>query len=347
MLALIMAGGVGERFWPQSSSKRPKQLLDLTGEGSMISLTLDRLSAVSSPEEIFVITNKSHADSLKAEIPRIPEENVIAEPEGKNTAPCIAVACRLLHERFGDVPVLVLPADHVIRNVADFHAAVRAAELYAGRNDVLVTFGIKPSRPETGYGYIRIGKKLHEEDGVEVFAADAFLEKPDRRKAERFLSDGGYYWNSGIFLWRLTVILEALDRYFPELTGLLAPLEAGTKDLESVLNTIYPKLPAQSIDYAVMEKADNVVVVRGDFYWNDVGSWESIRELYDADENGNVLVGDHIVLDGRRNTVYSTGRTVGLLGVDDLVVVEGEEGILVCKRDRAQEVRRIAKKLKG
>lgn len=346
MLALIMAGGVGERFWPRSRARRPKQLLDLTGSGSMIGLTVERLENLSKPEEIFVITNINQAESIRDAVPELPPGNIIAEPAKRNTAPCIAVACRIIQNRFGDRPVLVLPADHVIDDLPVFERSVRAGEAYVSGNDVLLTFGIQPSRPETGYGYIRTGDRLVELDGVEIFRSEGFLEKPDIENARRFHEHDAYLWNSGMFMWRTDVIGRAIDRYLPQLGQAVSRLADGTGEIQTVLNSIYETIPAESIDYGIMEKADNVVVCRGTFYWNDVGSWESIRDLFPHDEKENVLAGDHVVIDGSGNTVFAPDKMVGLVGVDDIVVVDSGDALLVCKRDRAQEVRKIVDWLK-
>jgi mannose-1-phosphate guanylyltransferase len=229
-----------------------------------------------------------------------------------------------------------------------FERSVKAAEAYAADNDCLLTFGIKPARPETGYGYIHAGKELAGSGGVSLFRAESFQEKPTLEKAEEFLSSGDYFWNSGMFFWRPRVILKAIKDYLPDLDKMLDELgrRLGTEDLDDVLKSIYGNAPAVSIDYGVMEKAHDVVVVRGDFYWNDVGSWESIREVFSKDEDGNVLVGDHIIVDGSENTVFSPDRLVGVVGLENIVVVDSGDAILVARRDRVQEVREIVKTLK-
>lgn len=341
MLAIIMAGGVGERFWPQSQIKRPKQLLNLTGKGSMIKLTVERLENLSKPEEIFIITNVNQAESIRREVAAVPPENIIVEPEKRNTAPCIAVACRIIQSKFGDQPVLVLPADHIIEDLPQFEHAVRAGEAYVAEHDVLLTFGIQPTRPETGYGYIRAGSRLNDGDDIEIYRSEGFLEKPSYEEARRFHEDDSFYWNSGMFMWRLDVIFDAITRFLPDMGKLVSELNDGTIDLEPVLKTIYRTITAESIDYGIMEKADNVVILKGTFYWNDVGSWESIRDLYPRDDRNNVLIGDHAVIDGSGNTVVASDKLIGIVGVDDIVVVDGGDAILVCKRERVQEVRKI------
>jgi len=342
-----MAGGVGERFWPQSRRKHPKQLLDLTGQGSMIRLTMDRVQGLSEPEEILVVTHVDQRDAILAELTGcVPDENVIGEPLGQNTAPCIGLASVVLRRAHGDAPMVVLPADHIVSPVDVFHEQVRAGAAFVAKHRSLLTFGIKPTRAETGYGYIRAGERL---DGDGFYRAEAFLEKPPADRAEEFVSAGNYYWNSGMFMWTTESILAEIDRSLPELGSVLGEIEAGmgTRPLADVLNSLYHRVPSISIDYGVMEKAGDVVVLEAAFDWNDVGSWEFVRDVTPSDANGNVAIGDHVLIDAHNNTVIARDRVVGLLGVDDLVVVDGGDTILVCRRDRVQEVKTIVQTLKS
>jgi mannose-1-phosphate guanylyltransferase len=349
LLSVIMAGGVGERFWPRSRRKTPKQLLDLTGKGSMISLTVDRLHGISKPEEVFVVTVADQRDAVADALTGIPSENIIGEPVGRNTAPSVGLAAVVVRHRFGDVPFAVLPADHLIVNQDRFQACMSAAEAYVSNNDCLLTFGIKPTRPETGYGYVHSGARAGSAEGSEVLAVEQFCEKPSIEEARRFVSEGSYYWNSGMFCWRPGVILSAMETHLPELYSALLKIEAGmgTGDLDTVLKDVYPQAPRISIDYGVMEKADNVVVLPADFDWNDLGSWESVREIYPEDSDGNVLVGDHVAVDSANNTIFSPDRTVGLVGIEDVVVVSSEDAILICARSEVQKVRGIVDALKN
>jgi mannose-1-phosphate guanylyltransferase len=351
VLTVIMAGGIGERFWPQSRYRHPKQLLDLTGRGSMIRLTIDRVQGLSRPEEILVVTNVEQRAEVLAEIgDKVPEANVVGEPVGQNTAPCIGLAAVLLRQSHGDAPMVVLPADHIVGPVGVFHEQVRAGAEFVARRGCLLTFGIRPTRPETGYGYIRAGERL---DGAGAaagfFRAEAFLEKPPMDRVEAFLSAGNYYWNSGMFMWTTESILAEIGKHLPDLRRTLAEIESGmgTRPLADVLNSVYHRVPSISIDYGVMEKASNVVVLEAEFDWNDVGSWEFIRDVNPSDADGNVVIGQHVLIDSHNNTVIARDRLVGLLGVDDLVVVDGGDTILVCKRDRVQEVKTIVQTLKS
>lgn len=343
MLAVVMAGGSGRRFWPRSRRDRPKQMIDLTGAGSMISLTVRRLSAFCSPDEIHVVTVAPQGDAIARELDgRLPRRNIVEEPAGRNTAASVGLGAALIQSRHGDVPFLVAPADHVISDESAFAADVSAAERYVGKNDSLLTFGIRPSRPETGYGYIQAGRPLSSEDGAEICEVDSFHEKPSVEKAAAFAAAGDYFWNSGMFAWRPGVILRAIADHLPELSRLLEPVSRmGTEPLEPVLKTLYERAPAVSIDRGVMEKAGNVVVLKARFAWNDVGSWESVRELFPEDGRGNVLVGDHVLVEARNNTVFSPDRLVAVVGLSDVVVVDGGDAILVCSRDRVQQVREV------
>jgi mannose-1-phosphate guanylyltransferase len=314
----------------------------------MISLTCERLRAVSAPEEMLVVTVESQVDAVAGEIGgRIPRANIVAEPEGRNTAATVGLASLILERHHGDVPFIVVPSDHLISDEPGFAASARAAEKYVRAHDCLLTFGIRPSRPETGYGYIQAGAGLTDSEAV-IYSVESFQEKPTLEKASALVAAGTCLWNSGMFCWRATVIRRAIAAHLPELDRVLGAIERrlGTEPLAEVLKTEYASAPSISIDSGVMEKARNIVVLRADFGWNDVGSWESIREMHGEDGRGNVLVGDHLVLDGSRNTVFAPERFVGLIGVDDVVVVDGGDSILVCRRDRAQQVKELVETLR-
>jgi mannose-1-phosphate guanylyltransferase len=348
VLILIMAGGVGERFWPESRSLRPKQLLDLTGRGSMLRVTLERVGDLARPDEIYILTNREQRDAILAEAAgAVPAENVVGEPEGRNTAPCIGLAAVLARRAHGDRPMLVLPADHLVEPAEGFRERVRAGARFVESHDALLTFGIAPTRPETGYGYIRVGEETWRDGEARVFKVGAFFEKPTPERARELVA-AGCRWNSGIFLWRTGTVLDRIGRHLPELDAVLHRVDAalGTRPLDEVLKGEYPLAPAVSIDYGVMEKADNVAVMPVDFSWNDVGSWEFIRDAHAPDAAGNVMLGEHVVIDGSNNTIVSRDRLVGLVGVDNVIVVSAGDALLVCRRDRAQDVKRVVAELK-
>lgn len=352
MIAVVLAGGVGERFWPSSRRLRPKQLLDLTGRGSMLGLTLDRVEGLARPEDTFVMTSAEQRDAVLGEVrARVPEANVIGEPDVRNTAPSIGLAAAIARRARGDQTMVVLPADHLIEPVEGFRETVRAGERFLASGgdaaSALLTFGIVPTRPETGYGYVRVAGERWSEGEHRVYAAASFLEKPSAERARDLVAEG-CLWNSGLFMWRAGAVLDGISRHQPELAAVLARIEAavGTPGFAGVLKREYPHAPAVSIDYGLLEKADNVVVIRADFAWNDVGSWEFIRDVGEADSDGNVVVGDHVVIDAKNNTIVAPGRLVAMIGVEGLVVVDGGDSILVCRRDRLQDIKRIVAELK-
>jgi mannose-1-phosphate guanylyltransferase len=351
VVAVVLAGGVGERFWPSSRRLRPKQLLDLSGRGSMLALALDRIDGLASGEDTFVMTSAEQRDAVLADLGRrVPESNVIAEPVLRNTAGSIGLAAVLARRAQGDAPMVVLPADHVIEPVDRFRELVRAGVRFVSSDagaGALLTFGIVPTRPETGYGYIRVGPERWRDGRDGVYGVAGFVEKPSLERA-RELAAQGCLWNSGVFVWRTGAVLDGIARHLPDLASVLARLEAaaGTPGFAGVLKRVYPLAPSISIDYGLLEKARDVAVMRADVAWNDVGSWEFVREVERPDAEGNVMVGDHVAIDARDNTVVSPGRLVGMVGVEGLVVVDGGDAILVCRRDRVQDVKQIVAELK-
>jgi mannose-1-phosphate guanylyltransferase len=349
MYAVIMAGGVGTRFWPRSRRKRPKQLLPISSSDSMIRLTVDRLMPLLSAQQILVVTGHEQADAIRAELPEIPVDNILVEPMGRNTAPCIGLAAQVLHKRgAGDETMVVLAADHVILQTEEFRSVLQACDTLLSKDDRLLTLGIKPHRPETGYGYIRKGAQAAEAAGRQFFAVERFLEKPDAETAKELVADGNHLWNSGMFLWRVDRILAELTEHLPKIAAGLQKIEAawGTPEQDSRLESEYGAFEAISIDYGVMERASQVTVLEVDFGWSDVGSWASLTELRQEDGAGNILPEDGIAMDSSRNIVEVQGKTVVLLGVQDLIVVEEGDALLVCHRDCAQQVGKIPAKLR-
>lgn len=358
LYAVIMAGGVGSRFWPSSRRAHPKQFLDVFGEASMIQNTFARLQPLVTPERVFVVTNTDYAEKTREHLPAIPAENVLAEPVARNTAPCVAFAAARIHALDPDATLLVLPADHVITNVARFHAVLQSAiEAAQGPEEngelPLVTLGIRPTHPETGYGYIQYdadgegggepdtgpGRKKPRAHRVLTFA-----EKPDLATAERFLDAGDFLWNSGMFVWRADAILDALQRHLPDVYARFAPLEPifGTEQEAEAVADAYEMSPKISIDYGVMERAQNVLVVPGAFGWSDVGDWRAVHELADKDDAGNRAEGNVILQDTAHSFARSAeGRLLVLVGLRDTVVVDTGDAVLVCHRDAAQQVKDV------
>lgn len=362
IVAVVMAGGRGERFWPLSRSGRPKQFLRLAGTRTMLQDTIERLAPLVPPDRTLVVTGEPLAAAVRKQVPALPPDNVIIEPMGKDTAPCIGLATLVVMHRFGpDTPMVVLPADHLIREAEGFRRTLALAVTVAERLAGLVTIGISPSRPETGYGYIEYGDPLDDpltDPEGRCCRVVKFTEKPDRKTALRFLDSGRYLWNSGMFAWKPTAIWEALRRFLP-------PLHAGLERLNSCpdgladrarLREEFAAFPRISIDYGVMEKADNVYVVRGDFGWDDVGTWGALARIFPADEQGNVVrvngevpvVPGRVALRGTRGCIiHSSGRLVAAVGVQDLIVVETDDAVLICHREKEQEVKELLAGLRG
>lgn len=348
MIALIMAGGSGTRFWPRSREEEPKQFLHLLGGRSLLSETVERIRPLVPPERILVVTASPFVKRVIEEIPGIPPENVLGEPIGRNTAPCVALAAARAERQWGGEEVMVvLPADHHIGAPDRFLETLRiGGELCAAEN-ILLTLGVVPTSPETGYGYLERGPLWKRHGETEAYRVDRFVEKPDLESANRFLQSGKYYWNSGMFLWRVRVITEELIRHMPELKNPIdAYREAEYRDLEDVVLETYKGLSSISIDCGVMEKADCVVTLPADFPWSDVGSWSALGELIGKNREGNAVVGEHVAIDSKGCIVYSPGRLTATIGVNDLIIVETDHAVLVCPRDRAQDVKKMVEKLR-
>lgn len=348
MYGVILAGGQGTRFWPYSRAARPKQFLDITGRGSMIALTYRRLARLVPEGRILILTAEDFVPLVRKELPNLDRDSIFAEPVGRNTAPSIAVAAALVRRLGGDAPFLVCPADHAIADEKAFGRAVRAARSIAEQHDVLVTFGVVPSYPATGYGYIEGGRRLAARGGIAVFRDKRFHEKPGAAKAASYVRARRYYWNSGMFLWRPSVFLAAWSRYLSEGNAPLAAIERGlgTRGLRRVVAREYPRMPAISVDYGILEKAANVVVVPVDVGWSDVGSWDSLFDLLRADSGGNVGAGRIEAIDSRNNLFFNPMGTTAAVGIDDCIVVVRGSTVLVCRRGASQRVREIIDRLK-
>ncbi|WP_456434441.1 mannose-1-phosphate guanylyltransferase [Thermosulfuriphilus sp.] len=343
--AVIMAGGKGTRFWPRSRRGLPKQLLPIVGSRSMLRQTIDRLLPLFPPERILLITGVDLAEAVRAEASEIPSENFLIEPLPRSTAACAGWAAVHILNHCGDLPMALLPSDHLIEKEGIFREILTKALLLAQETDFLVTLGIKPTRPETGYGYIEMGGALEKEG---AFRVQAFKEKPDRQTAEAYLSTGNFLWNSGMFVWRPSVIMEAIRNLMPALYQELMAIKRAyqSPDFESLLKTAFSAMPSQSIDYGIMEKASNVAVIPADIGWNDLGSWEALYEISAKDEDGNVL-SPGIVARGVRDSLIqvSSGQIVAAIGIEGMVVVVEGDAILICPRERLQEVRGVVKEL--
>jgi len=349
--AVIMAGGGGTRLWPLSRKTKPKQMLRLVDENTLFQTAVRRLKDVFPPERILIVTVAEQKEGLHEQCPELPEENFIVEPMPRGTASVVGLAAVALADRNPNATMAVLTADHVIRNEDKFTKILQASYLVA-QDGNLVTLGIYPSHPATGYGYIKQGKRIGSYQGFAAYEAIKFLEKPDEDRAKKFLKDGGYVWNSGMFFWRVDRILEEFRLQMPELANKLSEIASvwGTKERETVLESIWKTIAPETIDYGIMEGAKRVAVIPAEgLGWNDVGSWDALFDVLPSDKDGNIVMGgEHVALDTERSLVYVNRqhRLIVTIGVDDLVVVDTDDVLLVCRKDQAQKVRQIVQRLK-
>jgi mannose-1-phosphate guanylyltransferase len=343
---VILAGGRGVRLWPLSRESRGKQFLPLAGETSLIRQAAERLLPLTGWGRILVVTEGDGAQATARELPELPPGAVMVEPMRRNTAPAIALAAYALARRDPDAVMVVSPADHAVTDPGALVNVLRAA-VEAAEPGALVTLGMTPTRPETGYGYIEKGDVVGEHHGVAVHRARSFVEKPDRARAERLVAGRLHLWNSGIFVWRVDAITQAFERHLPALHAAFAGLEdaAFSTAAGETRRAVYQAIPSVSIDYGVMEKARNVVVVPGSFGWNDLGSWRSLDDIWPADEHGQRVRGELVAQGSRGVTLLGGKRVVAVVGLDDVVIVETEDALLVCRKEHAQDVREVVQEL--
>ncbi|MBQ8078382.1 MAG: mannose-1-phosphate guanylyltransferase [Oscillospiraceae bacterium] len=340
--AVIMAGGKGERFWPKSRTSCPKQFLSLTSDGeTMIQKTVRRLTPMVAQEDVYIVTNAAYMGLIAEQLPDVPAENIIAEPAPRNTAPCIGLAAGIIRKKYGDAIMLVLPSDHLIHSVDMYLDTLRRAAIAAEDGTNLVTLGITPTYPETGYGYI---KYVRGSSRSGVYDVERFVEKPDLNTAKDYLREGCYLWNSGMFIWKASSILKNIAELMPDLDAGLAPIADAyaTPAFDSVLREQFPQLPAQSIDFGIMEHARNIRTIPGSFGWDDVGSWLALERINHTDDRGNYFDGDIVDVDTKSCTVVgSSKRTVAVLGLEDLVIVDTPDALLVCDKNSTQDIKKI------
>jgi len=342
-----MAGGRGERFWPQSRIAQPKHLLPIVGDKTMLAQTVDRVEGVVPLENILVLTTQAQLEGCRQACPRLPSANIVAEPMGRDTAAATGLATLLVKQRNPQAAFAMLPADHVIHDTAEYQRLLNVAFEAAESADVLVTLGIKPTEPATGFGYIEEAGVWKKIGGRDVLAVKRFVEKPNEPTAREYLATGRYYWNAGMFVWRVPVVEAAFRAHAATLHAGLAQIEAaGKADWSAALAKLYPTLPKISVDYALMEKSTNVVVVPATFDWDDVGAWPAIAKHFPQDPSGNVLRGAAMVEAGANNIVVSTdGHLTAVIGVDDLVVVHTADATLICPKSKAQDIKALLKRL--
>lgn len=339
LCALIMAGGKGERFWPMSTEEKPKQFLNLLGEESMIQCTVRRLEEIIPLERIFIVTAEKYTSLIYEHIPNLPKKNVIVEPEVKNTAPCIAYSAFYIREYYEDATLVVLPSDHLILEEDEFRSILlKGEEFIDNKNDEsILTIGIKPTRPDTGYGYIYANRKNMDIDKYEVFSVESFKEKPCLELAEKYIKDSSYLWNSGMFVWKAKTIISLTRKYLPNIFENINNM--NFKDYNNIKEN-YGKLESVSVDYGIMEKANNIYVIPGNFGWDDLGSWNSLSRYKDTDSNNNVIDGSIAVLNSKNNIIQTMKKTY-VMGVEDLIVIETDNEIMIVNKKDISKIKEL------
>jgi mannose-1-phosphate guanylyltransferase len=345
---VIMAGGIGSRFWPLSKSSHPKQFLDILGTGqSLIRQTFERFKKMVPEDRIFVVTNKNYIGLVKEHLPELPHENILGEPSAKNTAPCIAYATYKIKKLNPNACCVVAPSDHLILNEQQFLDDIKTALEFSEQNDALVSLGIKPTRPDTGYGYIQF---LGHDDGDGIHKVKTFTEKPDLELAQKFVESGEFLWNAGIFIWSIKSIVNSFEKYLPDISGNFESIEdeLNTTQETDAINNIYPLSNSISIDYGILEKANNVFVIPCDFGWSDLGTWSSLYEVHDKDENENAINAGHYELYDTKNCMIDVpkGKLIVINGLEDKIIVDTDKVLLICDKSREQEVKQIVTNLK-
>ncbi len=344
--ALIMAGGRGERFWPKSRKNLPKQFLSLTDDGkTMIQLTVERISPLVKLEDVYIATNKDYKQLVLEQLPGLPEQNILCEPVGRNTAPCIGLGAMHIAKKYEDALMFVLPSDHLIKFNKMFLRTLQDACEVAEKNSNLVTIGIAPDYPETGYGYIKFDP--HTTEG-RAYKVDRFVEKPSLEVAKEYLATEEYLWNSGMFIWKVSSILKNLEKYMPDTYSGLKQIQnaIGTDEEEHVLEKEFTAFQSQSIDYGIMEKADDIYILPGTFGWDDVGSWLAVERIKKTNEFGNVVDGNIITINTTNSIIQGGKKLIATVGLDDMIVVDTDDATLICSKENAGEIKKVLENLK-
>ena len=343
LTALIMAGGKGTRFWPLSTEEKPKQFLNLIGEETMIQMTVNRIRAIIPIERIFICTGEMYIDLVKDQLPELPERNIIVEPEGRNTAPCIALSAMVIDRYYKNSNMVVLPSDHLINDEEEFRNTILAADSFIKEKDeAIVTLGMNPSRPEVGYGYIKYGDEVLKSNDFRVIKVDSFVEKPNLDTAKKYLREGNYLWNGGMFIWSINNVINQIKMYSPDTyNALLSVMEVNEEYLQKTINNNYENTEATSIDYAVLEKSKDIYVIPSNFGWDDVGSWEALDRYREKDELGNILIGKSKAVKASNNLVISASNSVIVEGLSDIYVIENEGKVLVGHKANVANVKEL------
>jgi len=344
---VIMAGGVGSRFWPMSTAEKPKQFIDVLGTGkTLLQLTVERFGPLVSPENVWVVTNASYADIVSQQLPDMPRENILCEPCRRNTAPCIAYVSWRIKSRDPKANIVVTPSDHIVLNVAEFQRVIKDCMKFTGDTDAIVTLGMKPTRPETGYGYIQANLASNSLRNKEIFRVDSFREKPDLETAKQYIAKNNYYWNAGIFIWNVNTIVNAFRIYQPSMAKIFESMLPvyGTPKEQDVINEKFPECESISVDYAIMEKAEEIFVCPADFGWSDLGTWGSLLQQSHRDLYGNACIGPDINLFETHNCIIHTTqeKRVVVQGLDGYIVAEHDNTLLICKLSEEQRIKQFS-----
>ena len=343
LCALVMAGGKGTRFWPLSTDEKPKQFLNLIGDKTMIQMTVDRITPIIPLERVFVCTIKQYVDLVKEQLPKLPDENIIVEPEGRNTAPCIALSAFIIRKYYKNANMLVLPSDHLIKDENEFRFTVSSADKFVTENSsAILTLGMTPDRPETGYGYIKCGKKEMQVQMHDILKVDRFVEKPNKETALQYIQDKNYLWNGGMFVWNIDNIIDQIKLYSSDTYSALNRIDTlDENNMQLFIDNNYKYTEATSIDYAVLEKSEDVYVIPSNFGWDDVGSWEAIDRYRQKDVMGNILVGNSKMLNAKNNLVISSTQDIVVDGLDDIYIIENDGKILVGRRSNVSNIKEL------
>lgn len=351
--SIIMAGGIGSRFWPWSTTEKPKQFLDIFGTGkTLIEQTFDRISLICPSENILIVTNELYRNTIQQLLPQLPKENILCEPARRNTAPCIAYGAYWIKKKDPNARILVAPSDHVILKEEKFVEIVKKGFDFASANDALLTIGIEPHRPETGYGYIQADQSetLEKNDMYNMYKVAQFTEKPNLEKAEQFLKSGDFFWNAGIFIWSVPSILKAFDNFLPKIIEEFEPYKEdfATDKEANAISEIYNKCQSISIDYGIMEKANNVFVMSTDIGWSDVGTWGALHELSDKDNAENAADVKKTILNESKNCIIKLAKDkIAVVdGLDDYIVIDDEKALLICRKGNEQKIRDFVNQVK-
>ncbi len=344
--AMIMAGGRGERFWPKSRKSLPKQFLSLTDDGvTMIQHTVRRILPLVEMEDIYIVTNRDYKGLARKQLPGLPEENILCEPVGRNTAPCVGLAAAHIGKKYEDALMIVLPSDHLIKYNSMFVGVLKDACAVAEKGDNLTTIGITPNYPETGYGYIKFDP---DENEGRAYGVECFVEKPNLKTAKEYLADESYLWNSGMFVWKISTIMKNIEKFMPETYEGLKKIRAaiGTEEQETVLETEFEKMKSESVDYGIMEKAENIYVLPGTFGWDDVGSWLAVGRIRSTNEFGNAVQGNVITVETKNSIIEGSDKLIAAVGLQDMIVVDTEDALLICDKDHAGDIKKVLENLR-